>query len=95
MTEKKTKIAIALKKARTSIDKILYTIESSKEGKCFETIQQNLAVIGLLRSVNSMMLEAHLDSYIDAMSDVTPSERKKVKKIRDEVVRIVHTAQNK
>ncbi len=95
MNDKKMKIAIALKKARTSIDKILYAMDSSQDKKCFDIIQQNLAVIGLLKSANILMLETHLDVSIESVKNMTPSEKKKMKQIRDEVVRIVQTAQNK
>lgn len=92
---KKAKITIALKKARTSIDQILVEIESSDDKKCFDIIQQNLAVIGLLKSANLTMLEIHLDTYVDSMNKTSVTEKKKLKKIRDEVIKIVHTAQNK
>lgn len=95
MDDKKMKIAIALKKARTSIDKILYTMETSQDQKCFDIIQQNLAVIGLLKSANILMLEMHLDVSIESVKNMTSAEKKKMKQIRDEVVRIVQTAQNK
>lgn len=95
MTDKKRKIIIALKKARTSIDQIIRTIESADEKKCFEIIQQNLAAVGLLRSANILMLEMHLDAYVDVIKSASPSEKKKLKQVRDEVIRIVQTAQNK
>lgn len=93
--DKKAKIAIALKKARTSIDQILHAMELSDEKKCFDIIQQNLAVIGLLKSANMLMLESHLDASVESIKNMTPSEKKKMRQIRDEVVRIVQTAQNK
>lgn len=95
MTDRKAKITIALKKARTSIDQILQALESSEEKKCFDIIQQNLAVIGLLKSANILMLESHLESSIANLKNMTPTERKKMVQIREDVVRIVQTAQNK
>jgi DNA-binding FrmR family transcriptional regulator len=43
MKENQKKALISLKKARTSIDKIISTIEDDKY--CIDIIQQNLAVI--------------------------------------------------
>lgn len=96
MNDKKKKIIIALKKARTSIDHILENIEKAdREETCFDIIQQNLAVIGLLKSANVTMLENHLDAHISNMKKTSRSEKKKMEQVRDEVVRIVKTAQNK
>jgi DNA-binding FrmR family transcriptional regulator len=95
MDNKKEKITIALKKARTSLDKILLAIDEANDEQCFDLMQQNLAVIGLLKSANIAMLENHLDAHIDNMKNKASSEKKKMKQLRDEVVRIVKTAQNK
>jgi len=46
---------IALKKARTSLDKIITMIESDQY--CINVIQQNLAVMGLLKGVNASLLQ--------------------------------------
>jgi len=95
MNKQKMKIAIALKKARTSLDNILKMMETADEKKCFDLMQQNLAVIGLLKSVNTLMLENHLDSHIEKMKNKSPVDRKKMQQLRDEVVRVLKTAQNK
>lgn len=52
---KHQKVIIGLKKARTSLDKILSMLEEEKY--CIDIIQQNLAVIGLLKSANLNLLE--------------------------------------
>lgn len=93
--DKKSKIIIALKKSRTSIDKILDNMEHADQETCFDVIQQNLAVIGLLKSVNVLMLENHLNAYINAMNEPSRLQKKKMEQVRDEVVRIIKTAQNK
>jgi DNA-binding FrmR family transcriptional regulator len=96
MEKRKEKMIIAVKKARTNMDKIILALESGNKEKCFEIIQQNLAVMGLLKSVNSMMLEAHLESYIDdSTKNRTVLNKKKMQQLRDEVLRIVQIAQNK
>lgn len=91
---KREKINIALKKAKTSLDKILVAVEGADDKQCFELMQQNLAVIGLLKSVNILMLENHLDNNIENIKN-SKTEKIKMKKLRDEVIRIVKTAQNK
>ena len=92
---KKEKIVIALKKANSSLDKILRAIENADDRQCFDLMQQNLAIIGLLKSVNVLMLENHLNSQIDQIKIKSSSEKIKMERIRDEVVRIIKTAQNK
>lgn len=94
MSIQKEKITIALKKAKTSLEKIIVAMDQANEKQCFDLMQQNLAVIGLLKSVNLLMLENHLDTHIDKMKN-SPMEKKKMKQLRDEVMRIVKTAQNK
>lgn len=84
----KEKIATALKKARSSVEKILASVESENPD-CFAVIQQNLAVIGLLKSANLLMLENHIERAGEKLSG------KNGKKLRDEIVKIVQLAQNK
>ncbi|MEI8103708.1 MAG: metal-sensing transcriptional repressor [Candidatus Moraniibacteriota bacterium] len=90
MTQKE-RIAIALKKARTSIEKILGMVEE-KEPDCFSVIQQNLAVIGLLKSANLLMLESHMDR---ATAKLSGAQAKQIKLIHKELLKIVQIAQNK
>ena len=96
MEEQRKKIVIALKKARSSIDNILDNIEESeKEGTCFDVIQQNLAVIGLLKSANVTMLKNHLDNNISDMKSLSRAEKRKMQELRDEVARVMKIAQDK
>ncbi len=95
MEQKKEKIIIALKKSRSSLDKILLAMEDMDEAQCFDLVQQNLAVVGLLKSANAMMLENHLDAYIKTIKNKTAGEKKKLQEVRDEMMRIIKTAQNK
>lgn len=95
MEEKREKIIIALKKSRTSIDKVLLAMEKMDEEQCFDLVQQNLAVVGLLKSANMMMLENHLEAYMGKVKARTMAEKKNLQAVRDEVMRIIKTAQNK
>jgi len=82
---------IALKKARTLLDKIITMTE--KNEYCIDIIQQNLAVIWLLKSVNLQLLEWHLSCcFVDA---VKSNNKKKQKDMIEEVLTIVKTAQSK
>ena len=82
---------IALKKARTLLDKIIVMTE--KKEYCIDIIQQNLAVMWLLKSVNLQLLEWHLSCcFVDA---VKSNNKKKQKDMIEEVLTIVKTAQSK
>lgn len=52
------KAKVNFKKARSHVDKIISMLEDDKY--CIDVMQQNLAVIGLLRSANSLIMEGHL-----------------------------------
>lgn len=91
MDTHKQKIIIALRKAKTSIEKILERIEK-EDAECFPAIQQTLSVIGLLKSVNIRMLENHMDQEIGKYAG---SSSKRMKALQAEVIRIVKTSQNK
>lgn len=52
------KAKVNFKKARSHIDKIVTMLEDDKY--CIDIMQQNLAVIGLLRSAHSLIMEGHL-----------------------------------
>lgn len=93
MNKDKKKIVTALRKAHTSIEKILVNVEKEQDEKaCFDMIQQNLAVIGLLKSANLLMLEHHIDQFIDTKKKMTP---RNAKQLKEEVLRIVAIAQKK
>lgn len=78
------KIIIALKKAQSHLSNVIAMVENKKY--CIDILQQNLAVVGLLKSANNKILERHLNScFASAMAG--GSSRKKRKMI-DEVIRI-------
>jgi DNA-binding FrmR family transcriptional regulator len=62
MNRDNEKLMIAMKKAKTSLDKNLKMIESGRY--CIDVIQQNLAVIGLLRSANMELLAGHINTCV-------------------------------
>jgi DNA-binding FrmR family transcriptional regulator len=91
MNHKNDKSIIALKKAKTSLDKNLKAVEDGKY--CIDVIQQNLAVIGLLKSANLTLLESHLHCCVtDAVKE---KNMKRLDEMMKELLKVVKTAQNK
>ena len=85
------KTIISLKKARTLLDKIISMAE--KDQYCIDIIQQNLAVMWLLKSTNLQLLEWHLSCcFVDA---IKTDNKKKQHEMVQEILTIVKTAQNK
>ena len=73
------------------MEKIISMIEN--EQYCIKVIQQNLAVIWLLKSTNIQLLEDHLwCCFIDA---VKSNDKKRQAEMIEEILTIVKTAQNK
>ena len=91
MKENQKKALISLKKARTSIDKIISTIEEDKYS--IDIIQQNLAVIWLIKSSNLKLLENHL--WTCFLTAAKANDSKKLDTMIWELLTIVKTAQNK
>ena len=75
MTKQKQKTLINLKKAQSHIKKIIQMIEA--DDYCIDIMQQNLAVIGLLKSAHQMLMEGHLNSCFKNAMKTTNSKRKK------------------
>lgn len=89
--DQKKKQLIALKKAKSLLDKIILMAE--KDEYCIDIVQQNLAVIGLLKNVNLQLLDGHLHCcFVDA---VKANDKKKMNTMIEEILTIVRTAQNK
>jgi len=81
----------ALKKALGSVTKVLTMIEN--DTYCIDVIQQNLATIGLLKSVNEQLLAGHLQCcFKNAMG--SEDESKKEEMIQ-ELLKVMKTAQKK
>lgn len=81
-TEKE--ILTALKKARSHLEKVIEMLGGKKY--CIDIIQQNLAVIGLLRSANNKLLERHLNScFVSAMRG---TNEKRKREMIDEILKI-------
>lgn len=77
-------IIIALKKAHSHLGNVIAMVEDKKY--CIDILQQNLAVIGLLKSANDKLLGRHLNScFINAMKGT--NEKRKQQMI-EEIMKI-------
>ena len=75
---------INFKKANSLTAKIISMIE--KDEYCIDVMQQNLAVIGLLRSAHEMLMENHLNScFKTAMAS---KNEKKKREMTDEILKV-------
>ncbi|MCS6956328.1 MAG: metal-sensing transcriptional repressor [Patescibacteria group bacterium] len=84
MRHNRKKILIALKKSKTLLETIIKMAENDKY--CIDIMQQNLALIGLLRSVHRQLMSDHLKScFHQAIS--SKNENKKRKMI-DEILKV-------
>jgi len=84
MSEKKQKTLVNFKKAQSSLLKIIKMVE--KDEYCINIMQQNLAVIGLLKSAHQMLMENHLNTcFKRAMG--TKNERRKQEMVQ-EILRV-------
>ncbi len=73
------KTLINFKKARTHLEKIIKMVEGSEY--CIDIMQQNLAVMGLLKSAQQMLMEGHLNScFKDAMKTKNVARQQKMVK---------------
>jgi CsoR family transcriptional regulator, copper-sensing transcriptional repressor len=78
------KILINLKKASTHLGKVIKMTEQGDY--CIDIMQQNLAVIGLLKSAHQMLMENHLHTcFKNAMA----SKNEKIKaKMVEEILKV-------
>lgn len=84
MDSRHNKTLINFKKAKSHIDKITKMLEDGEY--CIDIMQQNLAVIGLLKSAHLMLMEGHLDTcFKNAMK--TDNEARKQKMV-DEILKV-------
>lgn len=74
MSTQKERTLINLKKAQSLLAKIIKMIEDNEY--CIDIMQQNLAVVGLLKSAHQMLMEGHLNTcFKKAMG--TKNEKRK------------------
>lgn len=84
MNVQKEKTLVNFKKAQSLLAKIITMVE--KDEYCIDIMQQNLAVLGMLKSANQMLMEGHLnDCFKKAMA--SGSEKRKQEMIQ-EILRV-------
>ncbi|GAB4218721.1 MAG: hypothetical protein Fur009_1090 [Candidatus Microgenomates bacterium] len=77
MKHNRTDILIALKKAKSLLEKIIKMSET--DAYCIDIMQQNLAVIGLLRSAHQGLMEDHLQScFSEAIASKNQTKKRKM-----------------
>ena len=82
---KHSQTLINFKKSLSSMSKIIKMVEDGEY--CINIMQQNLAVIGLLKSAHQMLMEGHLNScFKKAMG--TKNEKMKQEMIQ-EILRVI------
>lgn len=91
MAHNVSKVSIAMKKSRSLMDKVMKMLEEDKY--CIDVIQQNLAVIGLLRSANMALLEGHINHCVKNAAKEKNS--KKLDSMMEELLLVMNTAQKK
>jgi len=84
MTIQKQKTLINFKKAQGSLSKIIKMFEDDKY--CISIMQQNLAVIGLLRSAHQMLMENHLNTCF--AKAVVSKNKKKKQEMTQEILKV-------
>jgi len=88
MTIQKEKTLINFKKAHSLMSKVIKMTEDKEY--CIDIMQQNLAVIGMLKSAHRMLMEGHLNScFKKAMA--TNNEKRK-KEMIDEILKVTSLA---
>jgi CsoR family transcriptional regulator, copper-sensing transcriptional repressor len=82
--EQDKEIIIALKKAQSHLGNVIKMVEEKEY--CIDILQQNLAVIGLLRSANNKLFKRHLNScFINVMKG---TNEKRKKEMIEEILKI-------
>lgn len=84
MTTERQNATIAIKKASGLLDKIQRML--ADDAYCIDIMQQNLAVIGLLKSAHQSLLEGHLNSCVSgAIATGSPAKKRQ---LIEEVIRV-------
>lgn len=75
-----SKTLTSYKKAKSLLEKIISMMENGEY--CIDIMQQNLAVIGLLKSAHQQLMESHLNScFKHAMG--TNNEKRKAEMMKE------------
>ena len=75
---------INFKKAHSHLGKIIKMVENGEY--CIDIMQQNLAVIGLLKSAHQMLMENHLKNCFS--SAIKSDDKKRTDEMTKEILRV-------
>ena len=76
-TKSKDQASVNFKKAHSLLAKIIKMTE--KDEYCVDIMQQNLAVMGLLKSANQLLMQGHLNTcFKDAVVSKNSSKQQKM-----------------
>lgn len=84
MNQLKEKAQVNFKKAQSLLSRI--TEMTANGSYCIDIMQQNLAVIGLLKSAHQMLMENHLKTCF--ASAVASKNNKKKQQMTEEILRV-------
>ena len=84
MEDNKQKSLVNFKKAQSHIGKIIKMIEEDQY--CIDIMQQNLAVIGLLRSAHQKLMENHLNTCFKKAMGTKNQKRKQ--EMTEEILKV-------
>ena len=84
--KEKQKTLINFKKAQSSIAKIIKMIEGDEY--CINIMQQNLAVIGLLKSAHQMLMENHLNTCFKKA--IAAKDERKKRAMTKEILKVTN-----
>lgn len=85
MATEKEKALTNFKKAQSHLNKVTSMLEDGNY--CIDIMQQNLAVIGLLKSAHQMLLESHLNTCFASAMNSKDEEKKQ--KMTLEILKVV------
>jgi DNA-binding FrmR family transcriptional regulator len=82
----KQKTMINFKKAQSHLKKIMKMVEGDEY--CVDIMQQNLAVIGLLKSAHQMLMENHLNTCFKKA--VESRQKKRTQEMIEEILKVTN-----
>lgn len=79
ISKNKQRALISFRKAQSSVAKIIQMVE--QDTYCIDIMQQNLAVLGLLKSAHQTLMENHLNMcFKDAMASKNAKKKEEMAK---------------
>ena len=81
MDKKHEKTIINFKKAKSHIERIIKMVEDGEY--CVDVMQQNLAVLGLLKSAHHMLMAGHLNTCFKNAMKASNNEQRKQEMIEE------------